>query len=150
MARIRTLLALALVVLAAAIVAAPAQAGSPEMTMLSKVNHFRRQHGLRAVHYSHSLRSSASRYAHHMMRSGYFGHDSHIHASHHYRRLGEIICLQRGISASPSVAFRAWLNSGEHRAIILDRHFNYAGAGRASGRFHGHKSTIWVMHFGHP
>src|SRR2546423_12618955 len=102
MARIRTLLALGLVVLAAAIVAAPAQAGSPEMAMLSKVNHFRRQHGLRAVHYSHSLRSSASRYAHHMMQSGYFGHDRHIHPSHHYRRLGGITCLQRGISPSPS------------------------------------------------
>ena len=49
-----------------------------------------------------------------------------------------------------NLAFHTWLGSSPHRAIILDPKFNRAGAGRAHGRFKGHKATLWVMHFGRP
>jgi uncharacterized protein YkwD len=150
MARIRILLALAVAVCAiAAVTASPATAKSPEARMMSKVNNYRKKHGLRRVRWSKSLKHSAARYARHMMRNHYFGHDDRIHASSRYRRLGEILEYQRG-GSNVSLAFRTWLRSGPHRAIILDRKFNYAGAGLTHGTYRGHKSTFWVMHFGRP
>ena len=150
MARIRILVALGVVALAMAVCAVAAEARSPESVMMQKVNHYRHSHGLRAVRTSRSLKHSAARYARHMLHSNYFGHASRIHASHHFRRLGEILEYQRGMRPNVSEAFHCWMRSGPHRAIILDRSFTYAGAGRAAGRFQGGRNTIWVMHFGHP
>jgi uncharacterized protein YkwD len=82
-----------------------------------------------------------------MMRSGYFGHASRIHASRRFRTLGEIIEIHRG-GAGVGTAFRAWVHSPPHRAVMLMRAFKLAGAGFVSGRFHGYRDTIWTMHFG--
>ncbi|MEA2308678.1 MAG: Cysteine-rich secretory protein family [Thermoleophilaceae bacterium] len=148
MARMRSLMAIVVATCAfAALTAVPASA-SPESYMLRKVNHYRRAHGVRAVHLSHSLKRSARKYAHYMMRHQYFGHARRIHASHKYRRLGEILEWQTGYKPGVARAFRCWLGSSSHRAIILDGSFTYAGAGRAKGHFRGRKSTLWVMHFG--
>ena len=149
MSRIRMLFALVAAICAMAATAAVAQARSPQSLMLSKVNHYRRAHGLGAVHMSHSLMHSAAHYARYMMRHQYFGHAKRIHASSHYRRLGEILEIQRG-GSNVRLAFHTWLRSSPHRAIILDRSFDYAGAGLVHGRFSGRRSTIWVMHFGRP
>ena len=116
--------------------------------MLNKVNAFRQSHGVRAVHLSHSLERSASSYSRHMMRSGYFGHASRIHASRNYRTLGEIIEMHRGLRAKVSTAFRALVHSPPHRSVMLMRQFKFAGAGFASGRFNGRRDTLWTMHFG--
>jgi uncharacterized protein YkwD len=149
MARIRIFIVLALAMGAIAATAASAAASSPEAQMMKKVNHYRHKHGLHGVHLSKSLASSAGKKCRRMMRTGYFGHDSRIHASSKYRRLGEILEWQRG-GTNVSLAFKTWLRSGPHRAIILDRYFNYAGAAHTYGRYHGHKTTMWVMHFGRP
>jgi uncharacterized protein YkwD len=130
------------------VVPAPASATSPDIAMLQKINSFRAKNGLPAVHLSHSLASSAGSYARHMMRSGYFGHATRIHASRRFRSLGEIIEIHRGLRPRPGVAFRSWLSSPPHRSVILMRQFRFAGAGFASGRFHGHRRTIWTMQFG--
>jgi uncharacterized protein YkwD len=139
-----------LVAVLAALLVVPATAGAttPQMLMLQKVNDFRVAHGVARVHLSHSLEASASRYSRHMMRSGYFGHASRIHASRRYRTLGEIIEIHRGLRARVSTAFHAWVNSPPHRSVMLMSQFRFAGAGFASGRFHGHRDTIWTMHFG--
>jgi uncharacterized protein YkwD len=154
MARIRIPLALVVAVLAisatACVSSASAHHKSPEANMMHKVNHYRERHGLRRVRYSHSLKHSARRYAWYMMRSQYFGHSRRIHASSHYHRLGEILEYQRGGRPNVNLAFHTWLGSPPHREIILDPKFTYAGAGRAWGRFKGHKATLWVMHFGRP
>ena len=150
MARIRVLLVLGVVMLTVLACAAMAQARSPESLMMHKVNHFRRSHGLRGVRTSRSLRHSAKEYARHMLHSNYFGHAARIHASHRFRRLGEILEYQRGTRPNVREAFYCWLHSPSHRAIILDRSFTYAGAGRVAGRFQGGRNTIWVMHFGRP
>jgi uncharacterized protein YkwD len=150
MARIRILLALTVAIGAiAALTATGAAATTPESKMMKKVNEYRRSHGLRAVKLASSLKHSAKHYADWMMDHHYFGHSSRIHASSRYRRLGEILERQRG-GANVSLAFRTWIRSGPHRAIILDRSFTYAGAGRAYGSYEGHKNTFWVMHFGRP
>ena len=152
MGRIRILLALAVAILAIGATAFVTSAAgkSPEANMMHKVNKYRRDHGLHRVKWAKSLKRSARRYAWHMMDSGYFGHAKRIHASNRYSRLGEILEYQRGTKPNVKLAFRTWLGSGSHRAIILDRSFTRAGAGRAWGRMRGHKSTVWVMHFGRP
>jgi uncharacterized protein YkwD len=115
--------------------------------MLKKVNTYRAHHGLRKVRFNRSLAHSAAAYSRHMMRSGYFGHASHIHASHRFHTLGEIIEIHRG-GAGVGTAFKAWIHSPPHRAVILMSTFKMAGAGFVTGRFHGHRDTIWTMHFG--
>jgi uncharacterized protein YkwD len=116
--------------------------------MLEKVNSYRAAHGVPKVRLSRSLARSASSYSHHMMRSGYFGHASRIHASRRFRSLGEIIEIHRGLKAGVGTAFRAWVNSPPHRSVMLMSQFKVAGAGFVSGRFRGHRDTIWTMQFG--
>jgi uncharacterized protein YkwD len=121
---------------------------SAEDQMLAKINSYRSQHGLPRVRKSKSLTRSAERYSWRQLNGGYFGHSSRIQASSKYRRLGEILAFLSGTRAQVSSAFRMWLNSGGHRAVIMDRRFRYVGAGRASGRFRGGKATIWTVQFG--
>ena len=148
----RMLIALLVAVFAlgAAVPVAGARSRTPEQKMMDKVNHYRHRHGLRKVRTAGDLKKSARRYAWYQMRRQYFGHSKTIHASSKYHRLGEILEIQRGLSPNVDLAFRTWIRSSPHRAIILDPKFNFAGAGKAKGRFHGRDSTIWVMHFGHP
>jgi uncharacterized protein YkwD len=140
----------ALVVLLACLLVVPASATamSPARLMLKKVNAYRAAHGVRKVRFSRSLSRSASSYSHYMMSHGYFGHASRIHASRRFRTLGEIIEIHRGLRAGVSTAFRAWVHSPPHRSVMLMSQFKFAGAGFVSGRFQGHRDTIWTMHFG--
>jgi uncharacterized protein YkwD len=129
--------------------AAPASAArSAEDQMVAKINSYRAKHGLPKVRKSKSLTRSAERYSWKQMRGGYFGHSSRIQASSKYRRLGEILAWSSGTAARVRQTFRMWLNSGGHRAVIMDRGFRYVGAGRASGNYRGGKATIWTVQFG--
>ena len=147
MTRVRTAVLLALFA-SLLVVPATAAATSPQMLMLQKVNAYRSAHGVGKVHLSRSLEHSATSYSRHMLHSGYFGHASRIHASRRYRTLGEIIEIHRGLRARVGHAFRAWVHSPPHRSVMLMRQFKFAGAGFASGRFNGHRDTLWTMHFG--
>jgi uncharacterized protein YkwD len=147
MFRVRTA-ALFVLLAAVLIVPASATATSPARAMLKKVNAYRAAHGVGKVRFSRSLSRSASNYSRYMMRHGYFGHASRIHASRRFRTLGEIIEIQRGMRAGVRTAFSAWIHSPPHRSIILMSTFKFAGAGFASGSFNGHRDTIWTMHFG--
>ena len=147
MLRVRTAVPL-LALLALLLLPTGASARSPQLRMLDKINAFRASHGVPRVHLSRSLENSAARYSRHMMRSGYFGHSSRIHASRKFRTLGEIIEIQRGLKPGVGQAFRAWIHSPPHRSVILMSTFRFAGAGFVSGRFNGHRDTIWTMHFG--
>jgi uncharacterized protein YkwD len=144
--RIFVLCALAACLLASAMPASAAAA--TEDQMLSKINAYRAKHGLPKVRKSKSLTSSAERYSWKQMRNGYFGHASRIQASSKYQRLGEILAWRKGTSAAVRSTFRMWLNSGGHRAVIMDRGFRFAGAGLAAGRFRGGKAAIWTVQFG--
>jgi uncharacterized protein YkwD len=138
-----------LVALAASLVVpAGASATSAPLKVLKRVNKIRARHGLRKLHLSRSLEHSAKRYSRYQMRHGYFGHSSRIHASRRYRTLGEILEMHRGRAAAPGFAVRNWMHSSPHRSIILSSAFRFAGAGYAEGRFQGHRSVIWTMHFG--
>jgi uncharacterized protein YkwD len=128
--------------------AAPAAAESPAQKMIRKVNSYRKHRGVPPIHMSSSLNGSSRRYARHMMKSGYFGHARRIKASRRFKRLGEIIEMHRGHRYDIGGALRAWARSPGHNAILLDASFKYAGAGPVKGRFHGRRTTMWVMHFG--
>ena len=136
-----------LAMLASALAVPSAASATPATGALNAVNFVRARHHMRALRFSRTLQRSARRYARHLMHSGYFGHASRIHASRRFHMLGECLELHRG---RPSVrrAVLDWLHSPAHRAILLSRRFRFAGVGLATGRFHGHRSTIWVMHFG--
>jgi uncharacterized protein YkwD len=149
MKRVRMLVLLTAMAVLLLLPTASSEAG-PQQTVMSKVNNWRSNHGLRSVRSSSALAGSARRYAAKMMRNGYFGHSSRIQASGSWRRLGEVLYLRYGTGAHPGDAFRAWLRSGSHRSIIAHRGFSHAGAGYVTGRFRGRKATIWVMQFGHP
>jgi uncharacterized protein YkwD len=142
---------LVLCALAACLVvpAAPAAArSSAESQMIAKINSYRAKHGLPKVRKSKSLTRTAERYSWRQLNGGYFGHAGNIQASGKYQTLGEILAYHSGTAARVRSTFRMWLNSGGHRAVIMDRRFRYAGAGRASGGFRGGRATIWTVQFG--
>ena len=150
MPRFRMLILCALVacLIVPALPAGAASAASAEDQMVAKINSYRAQHGLPKVRKSKSLTRSAERYSWKQMNSGYFGHAGRIQASSKYRRLGEILAFVSGSRARASQAFRMWLNSGGHRAVIMDRGFRFVGAGVAKGRFRGSSAAIWTVQFG--
>ena len=44
----------------------------------------------------------------------------------------------------------AWLNSPEHRAIILSSRYHLVGIGRAYGTFLGYPgASVWTVDWGH-
>src|SRR5687768_2236715 len=148
MARARMLVVAAVLMVALVVPAAPASADSPAAKMVRKVNEYRKNRGVPPLRMSRSLNSSSSRYARHMMNKGYFGHSGRIHASRRFRRLGEVIEMHRGYRSDIGGAVRAWSRSPGHNALLLDGNFRYVGAGKVHGRFHGKRTTMWVMHFG--
>jgi uncharacterized protein YkwD len=148
MSRSRTVALLA-VLACALVVPAAASANSATVHMLDRVNAARAHHGLRPLHLSRSLEDSAHRYSSHLLHSGSFGHASRIHASRRFHTLGEILELHLGRRPAIGLTMHDWMTSSEHRSIILSSAFSFAGAGYATGRWHGRKVTIWTMHFGH-
>jgi uncharacterized protein YkwD len=148
MTRSRTLVVAAVLIASLLVPAAPAAADSPAQKMIRKVNAYRQHRGVPPLRTSGSLNGSSHKYARHMMHSGYFGHSRRIRASRRFKRLGEIIEMHRGHRLNVSGALRSWINSPGHNAILLDGSFKYVGAGPVRGRFHGRRTTMWVMHFG--
>jgi uncharacterized protein YkwD len=147
MSRVRTL-ALFAVLAALLVVPSFASAASAPQKMLEKVNKIRANHGLSKLRPSRSLQVSATRYSRRMVKNGYFGHSSRIHASRRFRTLGEIIEAHFVRKPMVRLAARNWMNSGPHRSLILSRSFRHAGAGYAMGRYRGKPVTMWTMHFG--
>jgi uncharacterized protein YkwD len=147
MSRVRTA-ALLLCMLATALALPGGASANKSIDMLNAVNMVRAQNGLPAVHYSRTLAHSAHGYSRRLMSTGYFGHDTRIHASRRFHTLGEILEWRRGMRPAVWATLRDWMNSPPHRAVILNGSFRYAGAGYTRGRFHGQRSTIWTMHFG--
>jgi uncharacterized protein YkwD len=146
MVRVRT--AAVLAALALALVLPAAANASATNAMIGKINAYRAAHGERPLRVSGSLMHSATSYSEYCMSTGFFGHLSRIRASSRFHTLGEILEIHTGDAAKIALTFRDWINSPEHRAVILYPSFRWVGAGFTEGRFHGLRATIWVMHFG--
>ncbi len=137
-----------LAALALAVLPASATAGSARQSMLQQINSVRAYVGLHPLRLSGALNRSSYRYARYLMRRDRFGHASRIRAAGNFRLVGEVLAMHRGHRAAVGGTLRAWMRSPSHRAIVFSRRFHWIGLGRAAGRFHGRRATIWVGHFG--
>jgi hypothetical protein len=62
---------------------------------------------------------------------------------------GEVLAVLGGERGTVRGTMRAWLDSEEHRAVLLHPGFNLVGVGTVTGRFRGFRGMrIWVAHFG--
>jgi uncharacterized protein YkwD len=132
-----------------ALPAAPATA-SPEGVMFKKINQIRRAYGLSHLRPSLRLFYSARRYAHRMMRSDYFGHQSRIPVAGRFRLAGETLAWHSGWRLSPRQTVGQWMGSPSHRAVLLSSSFTRLGVGRSRGYYGGVRATMWVAHVAKP
>ena len=116
--------------------------------MLGTINQARARNGLRPLHASPALNGSASRFAGSLMSRGVLAHRSRVSAGSGFSRLGEALGLISGRGLGVRTTVSNWLHSPPHRAVILTRSMNLIGVGMARGRFHGRRSTIWVVQTG--
>ncbi|MGI8903581.1 MAG: CAP domain-containing protein [Solirubrobacteraceae bacterium] len=116
--------------------------------MIVKVNEVRAAHGLRALRPSPSLSRSSGRFSRFLMARDMFGHRARVSSGAPFRRLGEVLAMHSGRRAKIRLTIRQWLASPGHRAIVLSPIMRYVGAGKTTGRFRGHRATIWVLQAG--
>ena len=145
--RLTTVCALAFAVL---FVAPPLQASAAGGSgqMIRQINKARAHYGLRPLRASSSLSHSSTGFSRQLLSGGRFGHAARIHASSRFHSLGEALAMHSGSGLGIRGTVRQWLASPTHRPIVLTRSMRYVGAGASRGRFHGHRSTIWVLQVG--
>jgi uncharacterized protein YkwD len=126
------------------------------------INKVRAAHGLRPVAPSPRLHWAARWHSSDMLVRDYFGHTSPT-GSTLYQRIvssgfrtdgawmaGETLAWGTGLSGDPASVVHMWLQSPEHRAILLSPVFRLVGIGRARGTFLGHPdANIWTADWGH-
>jgi uncharacterized protein YkwD len=118
--------------------------GATERVVLKLLNQIRRDHHLPQFRYSVALRSAAREHSADMLAHHYFEHDSPSETfDHRIRRhldsslVGENIAWGTGRYATPEGLVKLWMNSPEHRHIILMRSLHRIGLGVAIGTFEG-------------
>jgi uncharacterized protein YkwD len=115
--------------------------------MMDGINWARAQAGLRPLKRSRNLIRSARARAALMMRADFFAHPSAL-SVRTFDRVGEVLELHGGRRPRVSRTLRLWANSPGHRAVLSSRRFRWIGAARATGRYRGHRATIWVVRLG--
>jgi uncharacterized protein YkwD len=139
--------------------------GALEQDVLANVNLLRRQHGLRALRLSSKLAAAARSHSGEMAQRGYFSHDSANGTSFdkrisrfyslggkRYWSVGENL-LWSSPDVSASAALDMWLNSPEHRKILLTARWREVGLSAvhvqaAPGAYGGREVTIVTADFG--
>jgi uncharacterized protein YkwD len=138
---------------------------SLEAALVAEVNAVRTRHGVRAVRVSPDLRQAAASHSATMGRLGYFGHRSPDGApfwrrilrwypvgQYSYWHVGENLLWQSGAITSDR-ALRRWLQSPEHRAVVLAGRWREVGIAvvrvrDAPGSYAGRDVTIVTADFG--
>jgi uncharacterized protein YkwD len=120
-------------------VAHVAHAGHMDRAIVREINVVRLRAGLPSVHLTGRLRRLARHHTLDMLRHQSFSHDGdgttfaqRIHARVHYRKVGETLALMARPAGARRIV-RAWLNSPEHRAVLLDGAYRRVGVAGASG-----------------
>jgi uncharacterized protein YkwD len=129
----------------------------PRTVMLEKLNHARAAYGLGAVRPALRLRLAALRHSDDMVSRDYFSHTSpggrtlfdritrSGFVSGYSWEAGETLAWGTGVLGKPGQIVQAWLNSPEHRAILLSSAWSRIGISRACGRFLGHTGAcVWT------
>ncbi len=125
-----------------------AQARTTTQRMVAEINAFRAENGLPRLRASRSLTRSSFAYSRWMMRADVFAHAPRIRASSRFDGLGEVLELHKGRKPKVAETVDAWAASPGHRAVLLQPSFDFVGAGRTFGRFHGRRKTVWVVQVG--
>jgi uncharacterized protein YkwD len=134
-------------------------------TILVEVNRVRHVRGLRPLQASTPLETAALHHSRAMALDGFFRHSSsdggpfwrrlkyyYPASGYHSWHVGEnLLWMSPDIDAKKAVSM--WLNSPEHRKIMLDPDFRELGlsavhANAAQGDFHGLDVTIVTADFG--
>jgi len=136
-----------------------------EQDVLSNVNLLRRQHGLGTLRLSAKLAAAARLHSAEMAQRGYFSHDSANGTSFdkriarfysvgdkRYWSVGENL-LWSSPDVSASSALDMWMNSPEHRKILLTARWREIGLSAvhlssAPGTYGGREVTIVTADFG--
>jgi uncharacterized protein YkwD len=128
--------------------AMPGQAAAEDLraATLCLMNAERAARGLGRLQPEPLLGRVAASYARQMVRGQFFDHTSpagstmlaRIKATSYLRNVtswsvGENLAWGTGALATPRAMVRAWMQSAEHRANLLDRHFADVGIGVAAG-----------------
>jgi uncharacterized protein YkwD len=126
---LRTLLALACCVVAAALAAVPAQAAptSMEKRLVARINDARAAHGLRQLRIGSKLNQGARSWSRYLLRRDSFHHGSLGPG------MGEILAWGTCSWFTPAQSVRMWLDSPGHRALILRPGFRFVGTGWTRG-----------------
>ncbi len=131
-----------------------------EQVMVCMHRWARSQEGLSGLHVSKQLRASSTRKARDIRRCQDFSHDAcGRDAFYWFKKVGflrgsfgagENLELGNGDAATVRGAMSAWLNSDEHRTVLLAPSFDDVGVSMVSGQFKGYSGVaIWVAHFGY-
>jgi uncharacterized protein YkwD len=138
-------------------VSAPADA--QEATMLCMHNYARAAAGLGPFHAIGKLRVSAGRKAKDLKGCDDFSHEACGRSTFYWVRkvgfargtygVGENLAWGTGEFGSVGAIMSNWLNSDEHRDILLTPKYDDLGIGMVQGRFQGQGGAqVWVTHFG--
>lgn len=136
-----------------------------ESGLLGEINAVRARHGLRPFRLSAGLTAAATQHSASMAQKGYFSHDSangtsfwrRIASFYGYRGYRNWSVGENILWSSPDIdssgALRMWMESPEHRANLLDRHWREIGLGgvhvaSAGGVYGGDPVTIVTADFG--
>ncbi|MEX2211658.1 MAG: CAP domain-containing protein [Gaiellaceae bacterium] len=167
-----TLRVVALAVVAAAVLAMPAQAAAPAVTsdgslqrsLLEEINAVRHAHGLAPVRANAALARAAGSHARAMAVHGFFSHSSRDgtafwkriarnYTSSGYRtwEVGENLVWSTDLSAGEAVSL--WMASPGHKKVLLNGRWREVGlaavlAPNAPGTFQGRDVTIVTADFG--
>lgn len=129
-------------------------------TVLCLFNYARAQQGLPSLSVAARLRMSSRRKAHDIKRCRQFSHAACGRDPFYWVRkvgylkgnagAGEILAEGSGDVGSPRGTMIDWLNSDEHRTILLTGRFVEVGISLVSGKVRGFsdRAAIWVAHFG--
>jgi uncharacterized protein YkwD len=119
-----------------------------ETQVVRLFNQQRAAHGLAPLKADARLGRAADAHSVDMLRHGYFAHDdahggwdARIRRYVTRREVGEILAFGSGEDATPAGMVRTWMQSPEHRSIILTPDLRRVGLGVATGTFDGQDSV---------
>jgi uncharacterized protein YkwD len=110
------------------------------MAIACLVNELRQKRNLHAVNCNLSLAMAALAHSNDMTAQNFFGHDGDgtllsrtEAAGFHGSSVGETLAYGTGALGSPKSMVRAWMQSAEHRHILLMRRWRQIGVGVSFG-----------------
>jgi uncharacterized protein YkwD len=135
-------------------------ASTQEETMVCLSRWARHHHHLSGLHVSKQLRASSTHKARDIRRCHDFSHYACGRNAFYWEQrvgffrgtfgAGENLALTYGADTSPRGTMDLWLNSPEHRSVLLSPRFRNIGMALVTGHFDGNDGAhIWVAPFGY-